>query len=195
MSQIRLIVGLGNPGKKYAGTRHNLGFVVLDELARQEKLAWKNSERHECELISWDRAGAAVLLAKPATYMNLSGRSVRSLADYFKITPAEVLAVCDDCDLPLGELRLRLQGSAGSHNGLQSVCDHLKTEDFPRLRLGIGPAGPTADLSDYVLSKFSVSEESQIENLTNRAVLAIKDGLAFSLEKAMNEFNRKQSET
>lgn len=190
---IRLIVGLGNPGPKYAGTRHNLGFVALDQLARHEKLTWMLASKHECETASWEfQPGRKVLLAKPLTYMNLSGRSVRSLCDDGKFAPAELLVVCDDCEIPLGELRIRTQGGPGGHNGLASIIEQCQTEAFPRLRLGIGPADPAVDLSDFVLGRFRPEDKAPIENLTNRAVSAITTSLSFSLEKAMNEFNRKQ---
>ena len=191
---IRLIVGLGNPGAQYAGTRHNLGFVALDELARREKLSWSPAPKHECETSSWEwRPGEKVLLAKPQTFMNLSGRSVRSLCDYYKISPAEILVLCDDCEIPLGEIRIRTQGGPGGHNGLTSIIDHLQTEAFARLRLGIGAPNAGADLSYFVLSQPRPEERPAIENLTNRAVSAMTTSLSFSLEKAMNEFNRKQS--
>ena len=190
---IRLIVGLGNPGPKYAGTRHNMGFVVLDELARREKLTWSPASKHECQTAPWEcQPGRKVLLAKPQTYMNLSGRPVRSLCDHYKIDPADLLVVSDDCEIPLGELRIRTQGGPGGHNGLASIIEHCQTEVFPRLRLGIGPADPTMDLSDFVLGRFRPEDKAAIENLTNRAVSAIITSLSFSLEKVMNEFNRKQ---
>lgn len=191
---IRLIVGLGNPGPKYAGTRHNMGFVVLDELARREKLTWSPVSKHECETALWEcQPGRKVLLAKPQTSMNLSGRPVRSLCDNDKIDPADLLVVSDDCEIPLGELRIRTHGGPGGHNGLVSIIEHCQTEAFPRLRLGIGPADPTMDLSDFVLGRFRPEDKAAIENLTNRAVSAIITSLSFSLEKAMNEFNRKQT--
>jgi PTH1 family peptidyl-tRNA hydrolase len=193
-------VGLGNPGSAYSGTRHNLGFVALDELAREERLAWSHSRKHESEVASWNvtsRAATAttVHLAKPLTFMNLSGKAVRSLADYYQLEPRSILVVCDDCSLPLGDLRLRRRGSPGGHNGLESVAEHLKSNDFPRIRLGIGPRPPGIDLSDHVLSRFRPEEKSAIDRLTSRAVLAIRATLFFSLEKAMNEFNRKQSDS
>jgi PTH1 family peptidyl-tRNA hydrolase len=134
-----------------------------------------------------------VLLAKPETFMNRSGQSVRSICDYYKINPSEVLVVCDDCEIPLGEIRIRTAGGPGGHNGLASLVEHLQTEGFPRLRLGIGSPDPGRDLSDFVLSEFRPEERETIENLTNRAVSAMSTSLSFSLEKAMNEFNRKQS--
>jgi peptidyl-tRNA hydrolase, PTH1 family len=124
--------------------------------------------------------------------MNLSGGPVRALCDFYKIAPEEMLVVCDDCEIPLGEIRIRPQGGPGGHNGLASVIEHCQSESFPRLRLGIGPAATQVDLSDFVLSKFHQEELAAIENLTNRAVSAITTSLSFSLEKAMNEFNRKQ---
>lgn len=193
---IRLVVGLGNPGAPYAGTRHNLGFQTLDRLAAAESLRWEKDRKHDCELAGWEiRPGHWVRLAKPLTFMNLSGRSVRSLAGFYKILPAEILAVCDDSNLPLGDLRVRLQGSSGGHNGLQSLADHLQTEQFPRLRLGIGPAPSGTALTDHVLKQFLPHEIEEIEHLTNRGVSAIKASLFFSVEKAMNQFNRRQSET
>lgn len=192
-SSVRLIVGLGNPGTRYAGTRHNLGFMTLDALASLEKLSWSPSPKHECEIATLvSQPDRKVLLAKPQTFMNLSGKSVRSLCDFYKLTPAELLVVCDDCEIPLGDIRIRPNGGPGGHNGLSSIIEHLQSEAFPRLRLGIGPADPSLDLSDFVLREFRPEEKPKIENLTNRAVSAITTSLSFSIEKAMNEFNRKQ---
>lgn len=194
MTPIKLLVGLGNPGSRYDGTRHNLGFAVLDELARRAKLSWSPVPKHSCQTASWELSpGRKILLAKPQTFMNLSGQSVRSLCDYYKIAPSETLIVCDDCEIPLGEIRIRSQGGPGGHNGLASLVEHLQTEAFPRLRLGVGSPDAGWDLSDFVLSQFRPEERETIENLTNRAVSAMTTSLSFSLEKAMNEFNRKQS--
>ena len=198
-SRIRLVVGLGNPGPEYAATRHNLGFEVLEELARSENTAWsvKTSLGSALAKVSAESEGAvaphAVHLAKPLTFMNRSGEAVSALAAYFKVRPEEILVVCDDCDLPIGELRLRPDGGPGTHNGLRSIVEHLRSEDFARLRLGVGQPPRGLDWSDHVLGEFGENEKPAIHDLTRRAVLAIKASFSAPLEKVMNEFNGRQS--
>ncbi len=181
----RLIVGLGNPGLQYSGTRHNAGFLVVDELARRFAVELRFEPR-------WDSDVALCggrLLMKPRTFMNLSGEAVGNYARYHRIHHSEVLIVLDDAAIPLGELRLRPLGGAGGHNGLESVLIHLATESVPRLRFGIGSASDS--LTDHVLGKFETSELPVVEASVSRAADAAEYASAHGLEAAMNLYNKK----
>ena len=187
-SPIRLIAGLGNPGREYQRTRHNVGFMVLDRLAADAQVAWDFSEK-------W-RAGWAktnVIMVKPATFMNRSGEAVAAIANFYKITAAEVLVVLDDLALPLGRLRLRTQGSSGGHNGLESIIEHFGTEAVPRLRIGIG-AAPSHGAVDYVLSRFFEEEKVLLDATIKRAAEAVKCAVDKGLFAAMNVFNQPAEE-
>ena len=181
---IRLIAGLGNPGREYQRTRHNIGFMVLDRLASDWQLTWQLSEK-------WNAAWAKhdVILMKPATYMNRSGAALSAIANFYKITPAEILVVLDDLALPLGRLRLRTKGSSGGHNGLESIYEHFGTEAIPRLRLGIG-APPFEGAVDYVLSRFFEEEKPLLEKTIDRAAEAAKCAIDKGVFAAMNIFNQ-----
>ncbi|MFV0337433.1 MAG: aminoacyl-tRNA hydrolase [Chthoniobacterales bacterium] len=181
----RLLVGLGNPGPKYENTRHNVGFMALDYIVAHHGTAtWENKSNWESLLAKSD----TLIFQKPLTYMNLSGRAVAWVARFFKITPNEILVLSDDTALPLGRLRLRRKGSDGGHNGLASIIEHLGTDQFPRLRIGVG-AALDRPLPDHVLGKFSPNEEPEIA----QAIKKVADYLIFILENgynaAMNEFN------
>ena len=181
----RLIVGLGNPGRQYSGTRHNAGFLVVDELARRFAVEFRFEPK-------WDSDVALCggrMLMKPRTFMNLSGEAVGNYAHYYRIQPPEVLIVLDDAAIPLGELRLRPSGSAGGHNGLESVLIHLATESVPRLRFGIGSASDA--LVDHVLGKFQISELPVVEASVSRAADAAEYASAHGLEATMNLYNKK----
>lgn len=196
---IKLIVGLGNPGKEYERTRHNTGFMVLDELARRHRAEFHRKLRFnaltaEITLSRSNAPRSTVLLAKPQTFMNNSGASVQALAAWHKLSPQELLVVVDDADLPLGTLRLRESGSGGGQKGLVSVIQHLGAQDFPRLRIGIGrptAESPNQDLADHVLSTFDKSETPLVKETITRAADAIECALQFGITKAMNEFNKK----
>lgn len=182
---MKVIVGLGNPGTEYAGTRHNVGFDVVDELARR----WK------ARLTKWksiaDRAVVTdhdVVLAKPRTYMNDSGRAVSAMMTFWKILPQDVLVVVDEVQLPLGKLRIRSSGSAGGHNGLKSVIQHVG-QGFPRLRIGVDRGHPDRDLSDRVLSRFPPHERQVVNLAVNRAADAAETFVSDGLQVAMNRFN------
>jgi len=179
----RLIVGLGNPGREYAETRHNVGFLVLDRLANRARAAWSHERRWQADVA---KAGAAQL-CKPFTYMNLSGQAVKSVASFYKIPPAETLIVLDDLALPLGKLRLRPSGSSGGHNGLKSLIEHLGTQDFARLRIGIGSA--SGGTVEHVLGRFALDEREPLEQSLTRAVEAIDCAQSRGLAAAMNAFN------
>lgn len=178
-----LVAGLGNPGARYARTRHNIGWLVLDILADEP---FRSEARFEGEVARM----AGAWLFKPLTFMNLSGQAVRAMSDYYKIPPERVLIVLDDAALPFGHLRIRPGGSAGSHNGLDSVLTHFGTRDIPRLRAGIGAPPPPMELRDYVLSRFPAAEESELPAFLSRAAEAIRHILKNGLAPAMNEFNK-----
>ena len=186
----QLIVGLGNPGTKYAQTRHNVGFDLLDSIAKRWQIGF--SDRQQFKGIYGERVGsnnAKIRLLKPQTFMNLSGQSVRAATDWFKIPPESVLVIYDDLDLPLGKVRLRLSGSAGGHNGMKSIISHLGTQDFPRVRIGIGKSTGEKDTISHVLGKFSAVETpivSEVIYLVNDAIeMSLKQGV----EKAMSLYN------
>jgi peptidyl-tRNA hydrolase, PTH1 family len=183
--QVRLVAGLGNPGPEYAATRHNIGFMVVDQLAAQFGATWEKSTK-------WDALLAKcrdVFLAKPTSYMNRSGYPLLAIAQFYKIEPAEILIVLDDLSLPLGRLRLRASGGSGGHNGLESVIMQFGTEEIPRLRVGIGEAPPAGSV-DYVLSRFFEEEKPIVRSAIDRAVEAVKCAIDNDLISAMNIFNK-----
>jgi PTH1 family peptidyl-tRNA hydrolase len=185
---MKLIVGLGNPGRKYQGTRHNIGFVVAAEIARRHGDGRPKSE-FQGETFPARIADQRVLLLCPHTFMNVSGTSVRAAADFYRIDPADVLVVCDDMDLPVGKLRLRAQGSAGGQKGLADIIRHLGTDAVPRLRIGVGRPPDNWDPSDYVLSKFTKEENEEIELQVQKAADAAADWVEHAIQFAMNKYN------
>jgi PTH1 family peptidyl-tRNA hydrolase len=180
----QLIVGLGNPGREYAETRHNVGFMIVDLLAAKQGAEWVSGKRRNA-LVA--RAGETWLL-KPQTYMNLSGEAVAHLTGFYKIPASAVLVILDDMALPLGKLRFRANGSAGGHNGLQSVIDHLGTQSVARLRVGIGAADPGASVG-HVLGRFREDERPVLNETLQRAMEAIQCAQQEGLPTAMNRFN------
>ena len=189
-----IIAGLGNPGKKYEETRHNMGFMAVDFLA--EKYDIKVNKIRFRALTGEGRiAGQKVLLLKPQTYMNLSGESVRSLLDYYKVDEEqELLVIYDDISLGVGQIRIRAKGSAGGHNGIKNIIAHLGGQVFPRIKVGVGEKPPKWDLADYVLGHFSKEEQEQMEEGYEHAVCAVKEIVTGNIEAAMNEYNRKKKE-
>jgi PTH1 family peptidyl-tRNA hydrolase len=196
---VKAIVGLGNPGAQYRGTRHNVGFAVLDELARRRSVQFESSPAEA--LMARVRAGAGagfgagfgagsddVLLVKPLTFMNLSGQAVGELARYFKIEVADLLIVVDEVQLPLGKLRARSRGSAGGHNGLKSVIAHLGDE-FARLRLGVGRGDDRRNLADHVLTRFDKDEAAEVDRMTTRAADAAETFITSGIAAVMNQYN------
>ena len=177
-----MIVGLGNPGREYAGTRHNAGFAVVDRLAALDAASFHKDGLAEVA------TSKGVILCKPASFMNSSGEPVSAIARYHRVAPAEILVVLDDVALPVGKLRLRLNGSSGGHNGLQSVIDSLGTEEVPRLRIGIGGPGD-ATLTGHVLGRFTAEESQAFEESLERAVAAIEYAQGNGAVAAMNKFN------
>ncbi len=183
----KLVVGLGNPGNKYSGTRHNVGFAVLDHLLRNEPGVWKKSP-YQAETREAAFHGTNVLLAKPTTFMNLSGEAVQSLMTVYRSAPESLLVIHDDLDLPVGALRLRRAGGSGGHHGLDSIMS-LIGSDFCRLRLGIGKPAQRGEGERYVLEKFSDTDLPIIQEMTDRAAKAVECWLKDGLDVAMNAFN------
>jgi peptidyl-tRNA hydrolase, PTH1 family len=182
------IVGLGNPGTEYRGTRHNVGFEVVDELARRASVAFESAPA-DALIAKWRRAdGDAVMLVKPMTFMNLSGQAIGELLRYFKIDPADLLVVVDEAQLPLGKLRARMRGSAGGHNGLKNVIAHLG-EEFSRLRIGVGRGDSRRDLADHVLAKFDKDEGAEVERMITRAADAAETFINSGIAAVMNQYN------
>ena len=185
---MKIIVGLGNPGLQYRNTRHNVGFMVADRLAEQWATSF-SQQKHGGLLAAAHWAGGPVLVVKPLTYMNNSGQCVAEVVRYKNATPEDLIVIMDDVDLPLGKLRLRTEGSAGGHNGLKSIVQHLGTENFSRLRLGVGSCAEGVDLANYVLGSFFREEMEQRDQMISRAVEAVESALAKGVAQAMNEFN------
>ena len=184
-----LLVCLGNPGDKYENTRHNVGFMVADEVAERQS---KPIQRLKFKALTntLTISGEKVLVMKPVTYMNLSGEAVRQAVDFYKIPPDHVLVVSDDTALPLGRLRIRQKGSAGGHNGLKNIIQHLGTDQFPRLRVGVGEKPhPDYDMADWVLSKFTGEDKKAIDEAVKRAADAIECILAEGVDRGMGRFN------
>jgi len=184
---VKAIVGLGNPGPQYKGTRHNVGFDVVDELARRASVNFESAPA-DALIARWRTPEKAILLVKPLTFMNLSGQAVGELARYFKIDAADLLIVVDEVHLPLGRLRARTRGAAGGHNGLKSIIAHLG-DGFSRLRVGVGRGGDQRNLADHVLSRFEKDEVAEVERMTARAADAAEMFIASGIEAVMNAFN------
>jgi PTH1 family peptidyl-tRNA hydrolase len=187
---MKLIVGLGNPGREYRETRHNVGFMVVDEIARRYNLSLAMAPSQVPDAFIAKRYGPEPLLvAKPLTFMNRSGDAVAALARYYDIVPGDLLIVVDDVDLRFGRLRARARGSAGTHNGLRSIVDRLGTTEFPRLRLGVGRGDARRDLADHVLSTFEAAERSALEEFIIRAADAAEMFAVDGIAKVMNAYN------
>lgn len=183
-----VIVGLGNPGSRYDGTRHNIGFRAIDELARRwnidvRTVKWKS-------LIGEGRVGSAqVILVKPQTYMNESGRAVKDIADFYKIEMTQLIVICDDIDIPLGTIRIRRRGSAGTHNGMRSIVYQLSDDSFPRIKISVGRRPAYMDLAAFVLSQFDVKEQKAVEEEILCAADAAERMIKEGVESAMNTYN------
>lgn len=185
---MKVLVGLGNPGKKYEGTRHNVGWLVIAELAVRHGAA-RPKVKFEAEIAEISVAGQKLVLVAPQTYMNASGRSVRQLVDFYQITSGDVLVVCDDINLPLAKLRIRRSGSSGGQKGLENVIQQLGTQDVPRLRIGVGQPPNGRDSADYVLDRFAKAEMREIEPAVKSAADAVETWVTEGIDKAMNRFN------
>ena len=187
---MKLVVGVGNPGARYAGTRHNVGFDVLDQLAGRHRVDWEAAPRGIEALVARWRA-RDVVLAKPLSFVNLSGPVIVGLLQFFKIDADDLLVVTDEVNLELGRLRVRASGSAGGHNGLKSVIGALGGADFPRLRVGVGRGDARRDLADHVLAKFDAGERDLVAEVVGRAADAVELFVSEGIAPAMNRFNRK----
>ena len=188
-----LIAGLGNPTREYEKTRHNVGFEAIDILADKAGTT-VTEKKHKALYGKGYIGGQKVVLAKPQTYMNLSGESIREIADFYKIEPENIIILCDDINLSEGQLRIRLKGSAGGHNGLKNIISHLGTQEFPRIRIGVGEKPRGMDLADYVLGRFPKEQQTVMEeayrDAAEAACMMIEDGA----DAAMNHYNRKHKE-
>ena len=188
-----LIAGLGNPTREYEKTRHNVGFEAIDILADKAGTT-VTEKKHKALYVKGYIGGQKVILAKPQTYMNLSGESIREIADFYKIEPENIIILCDDINLSEGQLRIRLKGSAGGHNGLKNIISHLGTQEFPRIRIGVGEKPRGMDLADYVLGRFPKEQQAVMEeayrDAAEAACMMIEDGA----DAAMNHYNRKNKE-
>jgi PTH1 family peptidyl-tRNA hydrolase len=187
---VKLIVGLGNPGREYRGTRHNVGFLVVDEIARRHQLALAMAPSQVPDTLVAKRYGPEPLLvARPLIYMNRSGEAVAALMCYYDIGVGELLVVVDEAALPFGRLRARARGSAGGHNGLKSIIERLGTTEFARLRLGVGRGDPQRDLADHVLAEFESGERAELDVFITRAADAAEMFAVEGIEKVMNAYN------
>jgi len=192
----QLIVGLGNPGTKYDQTRHNIGFMVVDQLARRWSVSLAENRKFQGLYGEGMALRNRVRLLKPTTFMNLSGQSIRAVLDWYKLPPESVLVVYDEMDLPVGRLRMRLSGSAGGHNGMKSAIAHLGTQNFPRLRIGIGNPKTSEkankDNVSHVLGRFSQDESRLLDSVLQLAVEAVEMSLGEGVEKAMSLYNNRE---
>jgi peptidyl-tRNA hydrolase, PTH1 family len=189
MENVFLIVGLGNPGAEYAQTRHNAGFLLVEKLAAHWKDDWANERKFKARIAKAERDGKKVLLCEPQTFMNLSGETVGSLKDFYQLPLKQILIAVDDADLPLGEIRLRANGSSGGHHGLESIEQHLGSREFARLRIGIGRKDGLREIAGHVLGKFDPAESELLKKVLERAVNQIETWLEAGIEKAMSQFN------
>ena len=188
-----IIAGLGNPGKEYENTRHNIGFDVIDRLAEEENIAVMES-KHKALIGKGYVAGQKVILAKPQTFMNLSGESIREIVDYYKVDDtAELIVISDDISLDVGQIRIRKKGSAGGHNGIKNIIANLGTDRFMRVKVGVGEKPKNWDLADYVLSPFTKDERPLVNLAIEHAAKAIEQMLNGDVDAAMNEYNRKSA--
>ena len=184
-----LLVGLGNPGSKYESTRHNMGFLAVDKLAEVEHFKF-NKLRFKAWTATAELGGEKVLVMKPQTYMNLSGEAVGEAARFYKIPPEHVLVISDDISLPLGKLRIRANGSAGGHNGLKNIIQHLGSDQFPRIKVGVGmPENADYDIADWVTGRPMGAEQKPLMEALDRAVAAVPVLIRDGVEKAQNRFN------
>ena len=188
----KLIVGLGNPEPKYENTRHNIGFSALDLFAQTWNMNWQKNSRFQ-GMIAQKHQGqkGKLILLKPLTYMNRSGKSLRAVMDWYKLSPKSVLVIYDDMDLALGRIRLRLSGSAGGHNGIKSIIAHLGSQDFPRLRIGIGKSHPNKETIAHVLGKFAPQEHQVVSDILQLTKEAVEFSFGEGIEKTMSLYNNR----
>lgn len=189
-----IIAGLGNPTLRYEGTRHNVGFEVIDTLADKYNIAVE-TRKSRALIGKGIIAGQKVILVKPQTYMNLSGESIREIADFYKIEPENIIIIYDDISLDVGRLRIRKKGSAGGHNGIKNIIAHLGTQEFPRIKVGIGNKPEGWDLADYVLSKYSKAEQEALKEASDDVIGAVRLMIMDDIDAAMNRYNAKKRDT
>jgi len=189
MESLHLVVGLGNPGAEYLRTRHNAGFLVVEELARRASASWHFEKKFDARVAKLERGGQRILFVQPQTFMNLSGESAGGLMGFYQVPLDRLLVVTDDADLPLGEIRLRPKGSSGGHHGLESIEKHLGSREFARLKVGIGRKDGRREITGHVLGKFSAEEARLMEKVLQRAADQAACWVAEGSEKAMNRFN------
>jgi peptidyl-tRNA hydrolase, PTH1 family len=190
LENLSLIAGLGNPGVEYAGTRHNIGFLLVERLAAQWRAAWKLEKKFKARLAWLEEAGQKIILCQPQTFMNASGEAVGALGRFYELPARRMLIVVDDADLPLGQIRLRAEGSSGGHHGLESIEQQMATREYPRLRLGIGRrADDDREITDYVLGRFTAPERETVEEVLARAVRQVECWWSAGIKEAMNQFN------
>ena len=189
MENLHLVVGLGNPGSRYAQTRHNAGFLVAEVLAQRWKARWVQEARFQALLFRCDRKQRRVMVCQPQTFMNNSGESVVAVMQFFRVPKESLLVVVDDADLPFGEIRLRPSGSSGGHHGLESIEQHMGYRDYARLRVGIGRKTPEREISGHVLSRFASTEAKWLDKVLTTAADQIEIWIEDGIQKAMNRFN------
>lgn len=188
LENLFIVIGLGNPGRKYENTRHNVGFNTIDLLSRRHGVMLTKL-KHKALLGDGKFLGKRVLLVKPQTFMNLSGESVREILEWYKVPVKNIIIIYDDVDLPVGKLRLRPKGSAGTHNGMRSVTYQIESDEFPRIRIGVGTPPEGWELANYVLSKFSGDDKNKIEEAIVNAADAVETIIGSGIDGAMNKFN------
>jgi PTH1 family peptidyl-tRNA hydrolase len=187
---LSLIVGLGNPGRQYVKTRHNAGFMVVEKLAQEWRAGWTAEKKFRARVARTERGEQKLLLCQPETFMNSSGEAVGPLCEFYQVPPEKLLVLVDDADLPFGQIRLRQRGSSGGHHGLESILQHLGTQDFPRLRIGIGREDPgLREITDYVLAQFGTADAELLEKVLQRACDQVECWLKDGILKAMSLFN------
>ena len=190
MDALYAIVGLGNPGAEYARTRHNIGFMAVERFGEKHGAVWTNQRKFESRTAKVEAAGKRALLCEPQTYMNVSGRAVGALIDFYQLPLHRLLIVVDDADLPLGELRMRGSGSSGGHHGLESIEQRVGTREYARLRMGIGrQRSDVREITGHVLGRFSAAEAETLELMLKRAAAQVERWIEAGLQRAMNEFN------
>ena len=189
---MKLIAGLGNPGPQYTLTRHNIGFMAIDKIADTFLISMDLDKKQKAIIGKGMMGSEKVILAKPQTFMNLSGESIRAISDYYQIDPEDIIIVFDDISLDVGQLRIRKKGSAGGHNGIKSIIQHLGTNEFPRVKIGVGERIPGQDLADHVLGRFPKEQMKLVEEATENACEAVFMMVKDGIDKAMNAYNGKQ---
>ena len=189
MENLHLIVGLGNPGPEYSGTRHNVGFLLIEQVAQAWEAAWRNEKRFQARLARVERYGTKALLCEPQTFMNSSGEAVAAVVRYYDVALERLLVVVDDADLPLGELRMRPSGGTGGHHGLESIESHLAGRNYARLRVGIGRRDGQREITGHVLGRFGSTETGLLDKVLAAAAGQVDAWLKSGIQKAMNEFN------